>query len=56
MERGSDKHGPIQDEELDKELHGRLQGGHPTRAEEEQDVEPPADDDPPVADGKPRQG
>lgn len=48
MERGSDKHGPKQDDALEKEMEGFLQGGHPTRAEEALDAEPPADDDPSV--------
>ncbi len=48
MERGSDKHGPAQDDALEKEMTGFLQGDHPTRAEEGLDTEPPADDDPEV--------
>ncbi|GAA4833001.1 hypothetical protein [Saccharopolyspora rosea] len=46
MGRGSDKHGPRQDDALEKELEGRLRGNHPTRADEALDAEPPADDDP----------
>ncbi len=46
MQRGSDKHGPGQDDALEKEVQGLLQGDHPTRAEEGLDAEPPADDDP----------
>ncbi|MFC7343890.1 hypothetical protein [Saccharopolyspora griseoalba] len=45
-QRGSDKHGPMQDDALEKEMESHLQGDHPTRAEEELDAEPPADDDP----------
>lgn len=48
MERGSDKHGPKQDDALEKDMGGFLQGDHPTRAEEDLDAEPPADDDPAV--------
>lgn len=51
--RGSDKHGPMQDDALEKEMMGHLQGNHPTRAEEELDSEPPADDDPDVWRGTP---
>jgi len=47
MERGSDKHGPRQDDELKHELEGMLRsGGGPSHAEEWRDPEPPADDDP----------
>ena len=46
MERGSDKHGPRVDEELEHELQGMLKANRPTRAEEWRDPEPPADDDP----------
>lgn len=46
MDRGSDTHGPMQDDYLKKELHGLEQADHPTRAEEWRDPEPPADDDP----------
>ncbi len=48
MERGSDKHGPRQDEHLKADLRGMLgnAGGH---REEWVDPEPPADDDPPSA-------
>lgn len=48
MERGSDKHGPKQDDALEKEVEGFLQGDHPTRSDEALDAEPPADDDPPA--------
>jgi hypothetical protein len=45
VERGSDKHGARQDDELKSELGGMLgnAGGH---REEWLDPEPPADDDP----------
>ncbi|QGK69916.1 hypothetical protein GIY23_10640 [Allosaccharopolyspora coralli] len=46
MQRGSDKHGPRQDDDLEQEVRGLVQGNHPTRAEEALDAEPPADDDP----------
>lgn len=48
MERGSDKHGPRQDEELKAELNGMLgsAGGH---REEWKDPEPAADDDERIA-------
>lgn len=45
-ERGSDKHGPRQDDELKHELHGLEQADRRVRAEEWRDPEPPADDDP----------
>ncbi|GAA2346451.1 hypothetical protein GCM10009854_24230 [Saccharopolyspora halophila] len=48
MTRGSDKHGPMQDDALEKEQEGRLRGNHPTRADESLDAEPPADDTPEV--------
>lgn len=46
--RGSDKHGPMRDDERKKEIEGLLRGNHPTRADEALDAEPPADDDPDV--------
>ncbi len=48
MHRESDKHGPLQDDELKNELEGTLRGNRPSRAEEWRDPEPPADDDPEV--------
>lgn len=47
MERGSSKHSPRRDEQLEAELSGQLgsAGGH---REEWADPEPPADDDPPT--------
>jgi hypothetical protein len=49
VERGSDKHGPRQDDRLEADLSGMLgsAGGH---REEWADPEPPADDDPPRPD------
>ncbi|WP_035812033.1 hypothetical protein [Jiangella gansuensis] len=49
MQRGSDKHGPRQDDELKHELEGMERSGQPTRVEEWRDPEPPADDDPETA-------
>jgi hypothetical protein len=46
MQRDSDLHNPRQDEKLERELRGTLQGNRPSRAEEWRDPEPPADDDP----------
>ena len=51
MQRGSDKHGPRQDEQLQHELEGTLRANRPTRAHEWLDPEPPADDDPEVLRG-----
>lgn len=50
MQRGSDKHGPVQDDQLKRELRGMEQANRPTRAEEWRDPEPPADDDPQLRD------
>jgi hypothetical protein len=36
------------DDEVKRELQGRIRSGHPTRAEEWDDTEPGADDDPAV--------
>ncbi|RCW46035.1 hypothetical protein DFQ14_102337 [Halopolyspora algeriensis] len=46
MQRGSDKHNPRQDDALEEDVEGLLQGNHPTRSDESLDAEPPADDDP----------
>lgn len=46
MQRGSDHLNVHRDDEMKKELDGRLRSGHPTRAEEWNDPEPEADDDP----------
>lgn len=46
VERGSDKHNPIQDDELEKEMRGFLQGDHPTHSEEDLEAEAPTEDDP----------
>lgn len=52
MERGSDKHGPMKDDELEKEMDAHLRSGHSQRADEALEAEPPADDDP-VTDVRP---
>jgi hypothetical protein len=51
IQRGSDKHGARQDEQLQHELEGTLRANRPSRAEEWRDPEPPADDDPEVWSG-----
>jgi hypothetical protein len=53
MERGSTKNSPREDDQLEKELRGTLQGNRSSRAEEWRDPEPPADDDPDVPTGRP---
>ena len=49
MERGSNKHGPRQDEQLIHETEGLVRSGHSTHAQEWKDTEPttsPEYDDP----------
>ena len=46
MERGSDKHGPRQDDELKHETEGLVRSGHSTHAEEWKDPEPAGEDQP----------
>ena len=46
MERGSDKHSPRLDEELEHETEGPVRSGHSTHAEEWKDPEPPGEDQP----------
>ncbi|AXK31400.1 DUF2795 domain-containing protein [Streptomyces armeniacus] len=48
-QRGSDRMNVHLDDEMKKELRGRLQSGHPTHAEQWKDPEPDADDDPQLA-------
>jgi hypothetical protein len=48
QQRQSDKHGPMQDDALEKEVRGLLQGDHRTRAEEALDAEPPTEEEPDV--------
>ncbi|MFI0486978.1 DUF2795 domain-containing protein [Actinomadura sp. 9N215] len=42
----SDKHGPKLDEEIGRETHGMVSGGHPTHAEEFKETEPFTDEYP----------
>ncbi|MEU2585586.1 DUF2795 domain-containing protein [Streptomyces avermitilis] len=51
MQRGSDRLSVHRDDEMKHELQGLLRSGHPTRAEEWNDPEPTADDDPQIAGG-----
>lgn len=51
MQRGSEKLSTIRDDEAKHELEGLLRSGHPTHAEEWDDPEPGADDDPEVTTG-----
>jgi hypothetical protein len=46
MERGSSKHGPRLDDEMEHEVRGMLQGGVDSRVEEWRDPEPPGEDQP----------
>jgi hypothetical protein len=46
VERGSDKHSPLVDEQLKHETQGLVRGGHSTRAEEWRDPEPSGEDQP----------
>jgi len=48
VERGSDKHGPMRDEQLKHEVEGMLRSGRSTHAEEWADPEPSAEGDPDV--------
>jgi hypothetical protein len=48
MERGSDKHGFLKDDELAKETEGLTRAGRSTHAEEWKDPEPPGEDQPDV--------
>jgi hypothetical protein len=48
MERGSNKHGPRLDDELDHEVEGMVRAGRSTHAEEWADPEAPGDDQPEV--------
>ena len=45
---GKDKLGPLQDDELKKEMEGELRAERSTRAEEWRDLEPPGEDQPEV--------
>ena len=46
MERGSDKHSPMRDDQLKHETEGLVRGGHGTHAEEWRDPEPSGEDQP----------
>jgi hypothetical protein len=46
VQRGSDKHGPRDDDELALETEGLVRGNRPARSDESRMPEPPADDDP----------
>lgn len=48
MERGSDKHGPRQDEELKHETEGLVRGRRSSHAEEWKDPEPSGEDQPEI--------
>lgn len=48
MERGSDKHSPLVDDQLKHETEGMLRSGHGTHAEEWKDPEPSGEDQPQV--------
>jgi hypothetical protein len=48
VERGSDKHGPRQDEQLAHEVEGLVRGAHATHAQEWKDPEPSGEDQPDV--------
>ncbi|GAB3206592.1 hypothetical protein ACQEU5_09680 [Marinactinospora thermotolerans] len=45
MERGSDKHGPRIDEQMQEEVQGALKANRPTRADEGREPEPLVNDD-----------
>ena len=46
MDRGSDKHSPMRDDELKHETAGLVRSGHATHAEEWKDPEPSGEDQP----------
>jgi hypothetical protein len=46
VERGSDKHSPLRDDQLKHETEGLVRGGHGTHAEEWKDAEPSGEDQP----------
>lgn len=45
-EHGSNKTGPLRDDEAKKQLQGELSADRPTRAEEEREPQPPGEDQP----------
>lgn len=52
VERGSDKHGPRQDEEIKHELEGMEKADRPIQTDEWRDPEPSPDDDPELFTGE----
>jgi hypothetical protein len=46
VERGSDKHSPMRDDQLKHETEGLVRAGHGTHAEEWADPEPSGEDQP----------
>jgi|SRR5918995_2099228 hypothetical protein len=46
MERGSNKHGPRMDDQLEREVQSTLRGTGDSRAEEWREPEPPGEDQP----------
>jgi hypothetical protein len=46
VDRGSDKHSPLRDEQLKHETEGLVRSGHSTHAEEWRDPEPAGEDQP----------
>jgi len=48
VERGSDKHSPMVDEQLKHEVEGMVRSGHSTHAQEWSDPEPSGEDEPDV--------
>jgi hypothetical protein len=46
VDRGSDKHSPLVDDQLKHETEGLVRGGHSTHAEEWKDAEPSGEDQP----------
>lgn len=51
MQRGSDKHGARVDDELKHETEAMVRSGRPVQVEEWRNPEPPADDEPAIAQG-----
>lgn len=49
MQRQSDKHSAREEDVRKQEMEGHLRADHPTRSDEFLDAEPPADDDPVLA-------
>ncbi|WP_046469386.1 hypothetical protein [Allosalinactinospora lopnorensis] len=45
MERGSSKHGPKLDDQMEREVEGTLRSGRPTRVQEELEPEPTVTDE-----------